>query len=70
MLNSINRIKTQHIEKDFAEKIMSVIVNDLRVINLETKHYLKKVKKEFNTKKIPFIQLSIDISQRLNKVIR
>ena len=74
MIIDINNVQNTDISKVKAEKIMSDIISELKILNLKIKKLFKKEKEkreiEINVEREKYYSLSIKISSSLDKIIR
>lgn len=64
----LRKIQTTRVNKVTADKVIKIVINDLRNINIITKNYLKKVKNSLDKKRIQYNSLSIKLSKSIDKI--
>lgn len=64
----LRKIQTTKINKNTANYVIKVVINDLKNINIVTKSYLKNIKLKLNKSKEKYNKISIRLNKTLNKI--
>lgn len=64
----LRKIQTTKINKNTANYVIKVVINDLKNINIVTKSYLKNIKLKLNKSKEKYDKISIRLNKTLNKI--
>ena len=64
----LRKIQTTKINKNTADYVIKVVINDLKNINIVTKSYLKNIKLKLNKTKEKYNKISIRLNKTLNKI--
>ncbi|MDQ7009457.1 MAG: hypothetical protein Q9M94_04175 [Candidatus Gracilibacteria bacterium] len=64
----LRKIQTTKINRNTAEKVIKIVINDLQNISISTKQYLKNIKSNLDRSKNRYNTISMDLYYKLNKI--
>ncbi len=64
----LRKVQTTKINKPTADKVIKIVINDLRNINIVTKKHFKKIKYNLKKNKNSYIKISEKLASKLNKI--
>ncbi len=66
----LRKIQTVKVNKTTADNVITIVIKDLKNINLKTKTHLRNVKNSFIKKRKNYNNLALKLSKNLDKIIR